>query len=140
MKGFDKLQRKLRDLPRRGAKTAMRKATRAGTTVLLRAVRSGTPKDEGFLRRAQASKITGRGTFMAGIVGADVDKLKAAEAGGTRPSNIDHLVEFGHTAPDGKFIPPSGYMRRAADTAMPAAESAYRNKLAIEIEREAMKA
>lgn len=137
LKGFDKLQRKLERLERRGAKSAMRKATRAGTTVLLKAVRAATPKDEGLLRKMQASKVSGRGLSMAGIVGADVDKLKAAESTGQRPSNIDHLVEYGHTAPDGTFIPPSGYMRRAADSAMPAAEAAYRNKLAQEIEREA---
>lgn len=140
MKGFDKLLRKMDGLTKQGAKRANRKATRAGTTVLLRAVRTATPRDEGLLRRMQASKLTSRGSSAAGIVGADVDKLKAAEASGNRPSNIDWLVENGHVAPNGTFIPPSGYMRRAAATAMPAAESAYRSKLAQEIEQEAMKA
>lgn len=136
MKGFDKLTKKLNHLHRYAARRAMRKATRAGTTVLLKAVRAATPKDEGILRKAQSSKIHGRKSNIAGIVGADVAKLEADER---RPSNIDWLVEEGHVAPDGTFVPPAGYMKRASAEAMPRAESAYRAKLAEEIEKEAAK-
>src|SRR5690606_8106938 len=136
-KGFDKLLRKLNALSKTGARRAQRKAVRAGTAVLLKAVKAATPKDEGVLRRAQASKVTGRGLSIAGIVGADVAKLEADER---RPSNIDWLVEEGHVAPDGTFVPPSGYMSKASAEAMPRAEAAYRAKLAEEIEREAAKA
>lgn len=137
MKGFDSLLKKLYGLEKKGAGSAMRKAMRAGTSVLLKAVKAATPKDEGLLRKMQASKVYGRGLSLAGLVGADVDKLEAAGAAGTRPSNIDWLVEQGHVTPGGKFVPPSGYMRRAADTAMPAAEAAYINRLRAEIDREA---
>lgn len=141
LRGFDKLLRKLEGLERKGAKRAMRKATRAGTAVLLKAVKKATPKDEGVLRKMQTSKVYGRGLSMAGIVGADVAKLQAAESDprNPRPSNIDHLVEEGHVAPDGTFVPPTGYMRRAADSAMPAAAAKYTQVLAAEIEREASK-
>lgn len=136
-KGFDKLMKKLGRLEKTAAKRAQRKATRAGTSVLLKAVKAATPKDEGLLRKMQASKVTTRGMTAFGAVGADVDKLKAAEASGSRPSNIDYLVEQGHVTPDGKFVPPSGYMRRAADGAMPKAEDVYLLTLQKEIEAEA---
>lgn len=141
MRGFDQLHKKLARLARSGAKSgaarAQRKAVRAGTTVLAKAVRAAVPTDEGVLKRMQASRVSGRGLRASGRVGADVDKLKAAESEGKRPSNIDWLVEEGHVAPDGTFVPPSGYMRRAAASAMPAAMAAYAAKLAEEIEREA---
>jgi hypothetical protein len=140
LKGFKALKRKLDALPKRGARRANRKATRAGTNVILKAIRKATPVDTGLLRKAQAAKIIARRDSAAGIVGADIDKLLAGAATGDRPSNIDWLVENGHTDARGFFVPPSGYMRRAAAAAMPAAEAAYRSKLAQEIEREADKA
>lgn len=136
VKGLEKLLKKLDRLEKQGATRAMRKATRAGTTVLGRAVKASTPVDEGNLKRAQATKVSGRGLSMSGRAGADVGKLEADER---RPTNIDWLVEYGHVAPDGTFIPPSGYMRRAETSAMPAAEAAYIAKLTAEIEREALK-
>lgn len=136
-KGFGELARKLEGLSKTGARRANRKAMRAGTRVLLKAVKAQTPVDTGALRRAQTSKLIGRGLNLGGIVGADADKLAADEK---RPSNIDWLVEEGHISPDGTFIPPSGYMRRAAAGAMPQAETVYRQTLAAEIEREASRA
>jgi HK97 gp10 family phage protein len=134
MRGFDKLLKKLNRLAKSDARAAQRKATRAGTSVLLKAVRAETPKDDGALRRAQTSKVVAKGTGASGIVGADVAKLESDER---RPSNVDWLVEYGHVAPDGTFVPPSGHMRRAADQAMPQAEAAYVARLKSEIERAA---
>lgn len=137
-RGLDALLRKLDRLPKTGAKRAMRKAVRAGTTVLLKAVRQSTPKDEGVLRKMQASKVYGRALSFMGIIGADADKLN--EKLDARPSNIDWLVEEGHTTPGGTFVPPSGYMSRASREAIPPAHAAYTAKLKAEIEREAAKA
>lgn len=136
VKGFDRLLNKLQGLERAGARRAQRKAIRAGTKVLLKAVKAATPVDEGVLRRMQTSKVYGKGLNLAGIVGADADKLATDEK---RPSNIDWLVEEGHIAPDGTFVPPSGYMRKASAEAMPQAEAVYRQTLAAEIEKEASK-
>ncbi len=139
IKGAEKLMKKLRRLERSGARRALRNATRAGTAVILKAVRKEVPTDEGLLKKAQTSKIIGRGMNMGGIVGADVAKLASdAAADASRPTNIDHLVNFGHVAPDGKIIPPNGYMQRAT-SAMPAAESRFVEVLAAGIEREAMR-
>lgn len=139
LKGFDKLLRKMDRLPRKGARTANRKATGAGTKVLLAGVKAEVPVQEGLLKKMQASKVTSRGTRASGTVGADVAKLKAADAQGKRPTNIDWLVEFGHDTAEGDFVPPSGYMRRGSSAAMPAAEAAYEAKMKQEIEKEAMK-
>lgn len=148
IKGAARLERTLNALPRRGARRANRKATSAGATVLLRAVRAATPVDEGLLKKAQDRKIVGKDMSITAIVGANLERLKAdSEAFGRtasgepiRPYNIDHLVEFGHVTKGGKLVPPNGYMRKASGSAMPAAEQRFINKLDEEITREAMKA
>jgi HK97 gp10 family phage protein len=139
IKGLKKLMARLSNLEKKAAKRANRKAIRAGTAILKQAVKVSTPVDEGLLKKAQTSKVIGKGSNLGGIVGADVEKLKADsdDSAGQRPVNIDWLVEYGHVAPNGTFIPPSGYMRRAQAEAMPKAEAAYIAKLKQEIEREA---
>lgn len=140
IRGAQKLLKKLDYLEKKGARRALRKAVSAGTTVLKQGVREETPVDKGYLRKAQDSKVSGRGLSLSGKVGANVAKLNeesSQDAG--RPTNIDHLVEFGHANTDGSFTPGSGYMRRAAAKSMPAAEARFTEKLAEEIEKEAMR-
>lgn len=138
-KGFEQLKRKLDRLEKKAARRVNRRAIRSATAVLLKAVKKATPKDEGVLRRMQTSKVFGKGLSLSGIVGADVTKLQEAESSGQRPSNIDWLVEEGHVAPDGTFVPPSGHMRRAQAEATPRALAVYRQKLAEGIEQELSK-
>jgi hypothetical protein len=132
IKGLKQLQAKLDRLEKRHSKAAMRKGIRAGTAVMLKAVKAETPKDEGALRKMQASKVIGKGGVFGGIVGADVAKLESDER---RPSNIDYLVEYGHVTPDGVFVPPSGHMRRAAAAAMPKAEQKVVDIVTAEISK-----
>ena len=140
IKGDKALSRQLSNLGNKGAKRVLRRATRSATAVLAKAVKSEVPNDEGKLARAQGSKVFGRGLSMQGIVGADVDKLKAANGEDKNyPTNIDHLVNFGHVTPDGKFIPPNGYLQRGAAKGMPAAEAKYVATIASGIEQEAMR-
>lgn len=137
--GDKSLKRKLQRLEKREAKRSLRKAARKGLAVLRRAVRQATPVDEGVLRKAQDIKVIGRGLVIGGIVGANVQKLQAAHASDpSRPTNIDWLVEEGHVAPDGTVIPPSGYMRRAAQEATPRALQAVEDTLRDEIEKGAL--
>lgn len=131
-KGFDKLMKKLRGMDRKVARPALRKAIRAGTNVIGKAVKASVPVDEGVLKKATATKVSGRGLSLSGRVGADVAKLEADER---RPSNVDALVEYGHVTPEGKFVPPSGHIRRAADSSLPRAEAIVEQKLAQEIEK-----
>jgi HK97 gp10 family phage protein len=136
VRGADKLLAKLDKLAGPVARRALRNATRAGTRVLVQAVKAAAPVDEGKLKRAQSSSIVGRGLSLGGVVGADAAKLKSDnQANPDRPTNIDHLVEEGHVTPDGRFVPPAGYMRRAAAASMPAAEQAFTDRLRSEIER-----
>jgi hypothetical protein len=131
-KGFDKLLKKLAGIDKKVARPALRKAVRAGTSVIGKAVKAEVPVDEGVLKRATATKVSGRGLSLTGRAGADVAKLEADER---RPSNVDQLVEGGHITPDGVFVPPSGHMRRAAESALPRAEVVVEQRLAQEIER-----
>lgn len=144
IKGMEKLQSKLLRLERHAGKRVVRKSARAGGTVLLRGVREATPRNEGLVRKMMALKVSNRGLSATSIVGADVERLQNAanapdESPEFRPSNIDHLLEYGHVSPNGHFTPPTGFMRYAAEVAMPAAERAYSEKAAAEIEAEASK-
>jgi hypothetical protein len=137
-KSLDRLQKQLERLGKKGARRAMRRATRSATAVLAKAVKSEVPVDEGLLRKAMSYKVSGRGLKMSGIVGADVAKLQADNASdATRPTNIDHLVNDGHVAPGGTFIPPDGFMQRGAEKGMPAAERKYIDTLEYGLEIEA---
>ncbi|MGC4030253.1 MAG: HK97 gp10 family phage protein [Tepidisphaeraceae bacterium] len=139
VRGLDRLLKKLGRLEKTAAKRVVRKAIRAGTTIVGKAIKAETPVDQGKLKKAQTTRVTSRRNRATGVAGADQDKLNADAEGGKRPSNIDWLVDQGHVAPDGTVIPPSGYHRRAEDKAMPAAVAAMEKKLAEEIEREASK-
>jgi phosphotransferase system IIB component len=134
LRGVKELRRKLRQMERKNARAAVRKSIRAGAVLMRRAVRDATPVDEGVLRRIQDYKIVGKGNRRTAVIGANVEKLKQAMSEDpSRPSNIDHLVEEGHTAPDGTVVPPSGHMRRAAREAMPKAQAKMEAVLAAEI-------
>ena len=136
VQGIDKLVRKLATLEKKAAKRAVRKAIRAGTTIVAKAVKAGTPVDDGRLKKAQTSKVAAKRNAAVGVIGADQGKLDADATEG-RPSNIDWLVEYGHVATDGTVIPPSGHHRRAEAASLPRAQQAIARKLAEEIEREA---
>jgi HK97 gp10 family phage protein len=137
VQGLDKLRKKLQRLEKKAAKRAVRKAIRAGTTIVAKAVKREAPVDEGLLKAAQTSKVSAKGNRAAGVIGADQKRLDAETSYSGRPSNINWLVEFGHVAPDGTVIPPSGYHRRAEAASLPRAAQAITAKLAEEIEREA---
>lgn len=136
IQGADKLLRKLVRLqhPTR----PLRAATRAGVAVLGKAVRREVPRRSGLTKKAETTKVSVKGLRAWAAAGADVGKLKtqASDSKGRRPSNIDWLIEYGHVAPDGTFIPPNGFMRRAAGT-MPQAERVFVDRLASEIEKQA---
>lgn len=142
IQGMERLKKKLNRLERRSAKAVVRKSARAGGAILLKGVRASVPVNEGLVKKMMTLKVSNRGLSATSIVGADVAKLQNAanapeESPEFRPSNIDHLLEYGHTNPDGSFTPPTGFMRYAADAYMPAAEAAYVAKAASEIEKEA---
>ena len=133
-KGFKELVALLKDYGPKIAKPAIRKAVRAGGTILKAAVKAEVNVEHGDLKKAQDVVVRNRGYRFTAVVGADVAKLQEKHGQDhTYPTNIDHLVEFGHMNPDGSFTPPSGYMRRAA-TAMPAAQAKAESVLKAAIE------
>jgi hypothetical protein len=130
VKGADRLLKKLKRLEKKDAAAAQRKAAAAGGRAMAKVIRPEVPKDEGVTRKATTFKTVGRGRNAGAIAGADMAKLTEGEA---RPSNVDHLLEYGHVTPEGIFVPPSGYFRRTAPQATAAGEAAYIAKLSDEI-------
>jgi HK97 gp10 family phage protein len=137
IKGLAELLKKLQRLgSSTTAKKVQRKAIRAGTNPLLAADRANIPVDQGDLRRAQIKKIVVNNFTCVGMVGTDTDYVGSD---GSKPGKYDHLVEYGHVNPDGTVTPPNPYMRTTADQSLGAAQEAYIEKLAEEIEAEARK-
>ena len=134
-KGFKELVALLKDYGPKIAKPAIRKAVRAGGTVLKSAVKAETPVEHGDLKKAQDVVVRNRGYRFTAVIGADVAKLQEKHGQDhTYPTNIDHLVEFGHANADGSFTPPAGYMRRASAAAMGAAQAKAESVLKAAIE------
>jgi hypothetical protein len=140
IQGFDALKRKLLKLEKKAARTALRKATNAGTAVLLDAVKQTVPREHGIVAKMMDKKTSAKRMTAFGVVGANVAKLEAAdgaEGDAHRPSNIDHLLEEGHVTPDGTLVPPTGFMRRAADSSKATAERVFLDTLESEITKAA---
>lgn len=138
--GGRRLRRKLEELSFKKIRTINRQAIRFAMTPVAKAVRQEVPRDEGDLKKATASKVYGSGLNVGGVVGADAAYARTNEDGITkRPSNYDHLVEFGHVNADGSFTPPNGYMRRAQEKSLPQAEKRYADKVKQLVEKAATK-
>jgi HK97 gp10 family phage protein len=135
LRGERELIRQLKHLAEKGVKRASRKAVNAAGTPILKAIRSRCPAEEGEMKKCLAKKVITRDKRFDVIVGCDTKKLRTIP----RPSNVDYLVEFGHTAPDGTVTPPHPFVRPGAAESESAALSAYTAKLATEIENEAEK-
>jgi hypothetical protein len=144
--GADKLRKQLAELGKR-ANAVNRRAVNVGTTPLLRAVKDEVPVEAGDLRRAQTKKVTSSGPRANGIVGADAayiaqdgERIGKGEQPHPdkeikQPSHYDHLVEYGHVAPDGTAVPANPYMQRGWDSGIGAGQAAYEKALAEGIEK-----
>lgn len=116
------------------AKKVARQAVSASATIVLKAVRRRTPQDEGVLRKAMRKKVYSKGWDHNAVVGADVDEMRD----GDRPTNVDHLLEYGHVA-DGTRVPAQPFVRPAADESLPEARREYERRLKSNITCEARK-
>lgn len=141
VEGLAELRRKLATMGnQKTARKINRKAMRSGTAVMTKGIKNAAPVDEGILKKSIANKVAGRGMNITGIIGSDVAKLKqSAATDKTRPTNIDWLTEFGHVAPDGTFVPPSGRMRATASATLPASERKIVEVIKAELEKEAVR-
>lgn len=133
VKGAEHLMRALNRLTTKVARKHNRAATRSAVGAMAKIIKPEVPKDEGVTRAATTYKVFGKGLNVGGVVGADIAKMQAGEE---RPYNVDWLVEMGHVAPDGTFVPPSGYMRRTAPSALARGERVYADRLAYLIDSE----
>lgn len=137
IKGHKELLRKLKKLGSESiAKRVLRKVTNAATTPLLRAVRENIPVRTGALKKSIAKKITGRRFRYNGIVGSDLSK-KLLD--GEPVARQLHLVEEGFEHVGGVVVAGQHPLQRGFDSSHKACESVYAQRLAEEIEKEALK-
>ena len=130
------LERLLRELPGRVANKVNRQAVTKATTPVLAAVKSAAPVDKGNLRRAMIKKVYSRKGRTNGLMGANANFVGPD---GEQPFRYDHLVEYGHVAPDGTVTPPNPYMRAGWDASVSIAAETYREQMAAGIDAEAKK-
>lgn len=133
IEGFAELRKKVDALGKK-ARGACVKSVREGSKPILKAMKDYCPRDEGITARKMTREISTKRGNVRAVIGADVAKLKDDEK---RPSNIDHLLNDGHTAPDGTIIPPTRFRERAADASLPTAETITLARLKSEIENAA---
>ena len=67
--GMEKLQAKLRALPKKVQNKGVRKAVTAGTVPILAAERQDVPVDQGLLKKSLGKKIKHKGGGGYGVVG-----------------------------------------------------------------------
>ncbi len=136
LKGDDQLMALLTQLPGRVASKVNRAAVTKATTPILNAVKGRVPVASGLLRKSMVKKVTNRKTKAKGIIGAS---SKVTGPNGEQPFRYDHLVEFGHVAPDGTVVPPNPFMREGWEQSEATARTMYAAAMADGIEAEARK-
>lgn len=135
IEGQDEIRKLFREQPRlaaRAARAALRSAARVG----LGPVTTAAPKDTGFLRsELYVASASNRDTKAADVsYGAKISirpKRKKYAANkknqrlgrsgaiydGAGPAYYGRFTEFGFTAPDGSFVPGTGWMSKAFEGA-----------------------
>jgi hypothetical protein len=126
----------LEQLPAAVERKVNRRAVTLATSPILSACRAECPVDKGDLQKSLIKKITNAGKRSDGIVGADAAYVSAD---GTLPSNIDHLVHYGHVTPGGRVVEPNPFLQRGWDASIAQARAKYETVLAEGVEEEALK-
>lgn len=96
--GADRLAEALRQIPKRVAKTALRKAVNAGGTVIAKAYRKNLPKKStGLLRKSVKKKVkkSKKGEAYFAVVGGDFNITGTRNGRFYRPAMITHFWETG---------------------------------------------
>lgn len=154
--GDKRLLKKLRELRKRVQNKVNRRAVNLATTILVREAKAQAPVEDGDLKKSLTKKVYNRGMRASGIVGADRNyvivngrkanardvydgrrrKAEFRDAQIKRPSNYDHLVEFGHVGPGGQMVPAHPFLRPAFESSIDGAANKYESELAAGIEKE----
>jgi len=95
--GTRELERRLRTLGPRVARRVVRRAVKEATDIFEGAIETGAAaaRDTGKFQASAGSRIRSyKGQTVVGVAGFRVFGLAGKK--GKYPSNIDHLVEFGH--------------------------------------------
>lgn len=118
-------------LPDKVNRKVGRAAVSAGVTVVLRQARSEVPIDEGTLRASLGRKVKNypSSQLTVGIAGSRIS--------GNKRGYHAHLVEHGHVAADGSFVPGNPWLARAVAAAEGQAIERMQRKLFAGIDKEA---
>lgn len=119
--GMDKLQAKLRALPKKVQTKGTRKAITAGTKPILAAERAAVPVRSGLLKKALGKKISTKGGGGYGVVGPRRGfgqpnakgklKFKARKKGEKKPAGLKDPARYAHLAERHKPFVQSAYQQ-----------------------------
>ena len=129
LRGHKKLQRKLAELDIKALQKIARKATSKAMTPVAREVRRRAPREEGVLRKSigKRTKVSKKSGSVSSVVGPKGSNYLAKNG---RPSNLPHLLEFGH-----KGAPPNPFMRAAFESKRKEAERVFISVLQQELKK-----
>lgn len=106
--GMDKLQAKLRALPKKVQTAGTRKAITAGTKPILAAERADVPTDTGLLKKSLGKKVALKGGGGYGVVGPRRGfgqpnakgklKFKSRKKGEKKPAGLKDPARYAHLA------------------------------------------
>ena len=159
VEGLDEVVGKLKKLPQRVGRNAMRRALRKGANVIRDEARRRykavddprTPTEKIWKNvvvkggSTKFDKRRGGPTMRVGVLGGarDMSKYGEFKAGGKANPGGDtwywRLLEFGFTLPSGERYPAKAYMRNSAATKAGAAASAIGTAMDKELDKEIAK-
>jgi HK97 gp10 family phage protein len=119
----------------------LRSAVNAATTPVTKAAKAkaDASKQSGLLKKAlgKKTKSYSKSMTVVGIVGARTNVIGEYKGKKRWPAKYSHLVEKGHIARDGSFVPPKPFLQPAMDETKAQAVNVMKDKLASGVAKEA---
>lgn len=145
IEGAEDLSALLNEMPRELRKQILAVAVARAAQPVVRAAKGGVTVDTGSLKRALGAVVRKykNGADAVAVVGARRGYYAAGKAlkkgadrrGAAMPAKYAHLVEYGHVAPDGSFVPGKPFLRPALAASRTAVRQALVEGVGKGIER-----
>jgi HK97 gp10 family phage protein len=131
----------LTTLGERVQRRVMRQAVSAAATPITKAARAKAPKESGLLRKSMGKKVKTYPKTMTvvGIVGPKTSIIGEHKGRKRWPAKYARLIERGHIARDGSFVPPQPFLGPAMAETQGTALDTMKGKVAEGVIREATK-
>lgn len=139
--GDKELMKLFRQLGPRVQRRILRPAMNVAATPVVKAAKSKAAKRSGLLKKSLGKKVKtypDHGTVVA-IVGPRTSVVGEVKGRKHWPAKIAHLVEKGHIARDGSYVPPHPFLGLAFGESEGQALGVMKDKLAEGVVKEAAK-